>query len=143
MVNLGVTLDLTPAITNDQLLALDIHQTIEQVNGSVTIANAGDVPITRRSERNAKITVRSGDLVLLDGLIERDNSTRPGRFQDELVVLIRPRILPPAEVAQLSKAEKDKMPGVRRTELEIQTEEATRLKQLEKNLERDRGLSRE
>lgn len=142
MVNLGVTLDLTPSITNDQLLALDIHQTIVEANGSVTIANVGDVPITRRSERNVKITVRSGDLVLLDGLIERENSTRPGKFQDELVVLIRPIIVPP-EVAQLSRAEKDKMPGVRRTESEIQSEEANRLKQLEKNLQRDREFSGE
>jgi type II secretory pathway component GspD/PulD (secretin) len=124
MVNLGVTLELTPTITNDHLLALDIHQTIEQANGSVTIANVGDVPITRRSERNAKITVHDGDLV--DGSIERDNTP------NELIVLILPKILPTPEVAaQLSKAEKDKMPGVRRAETEIQSEEANRLRQLE------------
>jgi hypothetical protein len=135
--NLGVTLDLTPSLLSGQTLALDIHQTIEEVDGSVFIENVGDVPITRRSERSAKITVRDGDLVLLDSSIERDNTPK------ELIVLIHPRILPLPEVAQLSKAEKDKMPGVRRAETEIQTEEANRLKQLEKNLERDPGLSRE
>jgi Bacterial type II and III secretion system protein/Bacterial type II/III secretion system short domain len=141
MVNLGVTLEFTPTITNDQLLALDIHQTIEQANGSVTIANVGDVPITRRSERSAKIAVRDRDLVLLDGSIERENSTRPGKFQDEIIMLIRPTILPPPEVAQLSKAEKDKMPGVKRVQTEIQIEEANRLKQLEKNLQSGRDLT--
>jgi general secretion pathway protein D len=143
MVNLGVTLDLTPAITNDQLLALDIHQTIEEANGSVSIANVGDVPTTRRSERSAKITVRDGGLVLLDGSIERENSTRPGKFQNELIILIHPIILPPPEVAQLSKAQKDRMPGVRPAESKIQSEEANRLKQLEKNLKRDREFSGE
>jgi type II secretory pathway component GspD/PulD (secretin) len=115
MVNLGVTLELTPSITNDQLLALGIHQTIEEVNGSVTIANVGDVPITRRSERNAKITVHDRGLVLLDGSIARDNTPpRPGKLkrvltlnalfhhsksvtnQNEFIVLIRPTILPTA-----------------------------------------------
>jgi general secretion pathway protein D len=161
MVNLGVTLELTPSITNDQLIALDIHQTIEQANGSVFIDNVGDVPITRRSERSAKITVRDGDLVLLDGSIKAENATpRPSKFkrvftlnglfhhsktttnQNELVVPIRPKILPAPEVAaQLSKTEKDKMPGVRRAETEIQSEEANRLKQLEKNLRNDRDLN--
>ncbi len=61
--------------------------------------------------------------------------------QNELIVLIRPRILPTPEVAaQLSKAEKDRMPAVKRTETEVQSEEANRLKQLEKNLKSDRDL---
>jgi type II secretory pathway component GspD/PulD (secretin) len=142
----------------DNAIVLGIHETIEEPNGSVTIANVGDVQITRRSERSAKITVRDRDLVLLDGSIERDNTPpRPSKLkrvvtlnglfhrsnavtnQNEFIVLIRPTILPPPEVAALfSKAEKDRLPGVKRAELEIQSEEASRLKQLEKNLRNDR-----
>jgi general secretion pathway protein D len=159
MINLGVTFELTPSITNNEFIALDIHQTIEEANGTVTIANVGDVPITRRSERSAIVTVRDRDLVLLDGSIERENTPpRPGKLkrvltlnglfhhskavtnQNEFIVLIRPTILPPPEVATLlSKAEKDKMPGVKRAELEIQSEEANRRKELEKNLRNDRN----
>jgi general secretion pathway protein D len=157
-VNLGVTLELTPSITNNHLIALDIHQTIEEANGSIFIDNVGDVPITRRSERSAKITVRDRDLVVLDGFIERENTPpRPSKLkrvltlnglfhhsksvtnQNEFVVLIRPTILPPPEVAAIiSKAEKDKMPGVKRFEAEIQSEEANRIKRLEENLKNDR-----
>src|SRR5262249_28037015 len=126
MINFGVTLELTPSILTDHAIALDIHETIEEADGSVTIANVGDVPITRRSERSAKITVHDRDLVLLDGSIDRDNTPpRPGKLkraltlnglfhhsksgtnQNEFIVLIRPTILPPPEVAALiSRADK-------------------------------------
>jgi type II secretory pathway component GspD/PulD (secretin) len=162
MVNLGVTLDVTPSVTNSGLVALDIHQTIEEANGSVTIANVGDVPITRRTEWSTKTIVNNGSVLALDGSVDRINATpRPGTFnriltlnglfhhsksvtnQNELVVLLRSTILPASEAAaQLSKAEKDKMPGIKRAELEIQSEEANRLKQLEKTLKGDRDLGR-
>jgi type II secretory pathway component GspD/PulD (secretin) len=163
-INQGVTLELTPSITIDGTITLDIHQTIEEVNGSVTIANVGDVPITRRTEQNAKVIVPNGDVLLFDGSVERGNTpptSAPSKFkrvltlnglfhhsksitnQNELIILIRPTILPAPEAATLlSEAEKDKTPGVKRAELEIQSEEANRLKQLEMNLKRDRDSNR-
>jgi type II secretory pathway component GspD/PulD (secretin) len=162
-INQGVTLELTPSITIDGTITLDIHQFIETANGSVTIANVGDVPITHRTEQNAKVIMSNGDVLLLDGSVDRDNTptSRPSKFkrvltlnglfhhsksltnQNELIILIRPTILPTSEAAALlSKAEKDKMPGVKRAELEIQSEEANRLKQLEMNLKRDRDSNR-
>jgi len=77
--NEGLTLELTPSIANDQFIALDIHQTIEEADGSVTIANVGDVPITRRSEQSAKIIVHDGELILLDGSIERHDTPPSSR----------------------------------------------------------------
>jgi type II secretory pathway component GspD/PulD (secretin) len=48
----------------------------------------------------------------------------------ELIVLIRPTVLPTPEIAALAAtAEKNKMPGVRGTEKEIRDEETRRLKQ--------------
>jgi type II secretory pathway component GspD/PulD (secretin) len=120
MINQGVTLELTPTITNNGLVALAIHQIIEQPNGSVTIANVGDVPITRRTERSAKLVVRDGDVLLLDGSVEKDDApahpqkaksilgglfhhSKPATNQNELIVLIRPKILPMPEVATTSR----------------------------------------
>jgi type II secretory pathway component GspD/PulD (secretin) len=156
-----VTLEVTPSIATNGLVALDIHQTIEEANGSVTIANVGDVPITRRTERNAKAIVSDRSMLVLDGSLEQNNATRrPGTFkriltlngsfhrsksvtnQNELIVLLRPTILPTPEVAQLSKAEKDRIPALKHTELEIQSEETNRLKQLDKKLKNDRDLER-
>jgi type II secretory pathway component GspD/PulD (secretin) len=77
----------------------------------------------------------------LNGLFHHSKSSVTN--QNELIVLLRPTILPTPEVAaQLSKAEKDRMPGVKRAELQIQSEEANRLKQLEMNLKRDQDLGR-
>jgi type II secretory pathway component GspD/PulD (secretin) len=161
-VNLGVTLEVTPSITNNGSVAVDIHQTIEEANGSVTIANVGDVPITRRTERSLKTGVSDHSVLVLDGSLERTNTTpRPGTFkriltlnglfyhsksvtnQNELIVLVRPTILPTPEVTTLiSKAENDRMPGIKRAELDIQSQEKTRLKQLEKDLRSDQDSYR-
>jgi len=70
------------------------------------------------------------DIPLL-GYLFRSSGTSETR--KELIVLIRPTVLPTPEVAALTaKAEKERMPGVRQAEREIQDEEAARLKQSEK-----------
>jgi general secretion pathway protein D len=162
-VNIGVTLEVTPLINPDGLVVMDIHQTIESANGSVIIANVGEVPITSRKEAAAKVSVRDHDTIILGGLIETSKTksasgvpflmnvplvgylfrtTSDKETRNELIVLIRPTVLPTPEVAALTaRAEKDKMPGVKRAETEIQTEEANRLKQLDKNLKSDRELN--
>lgn len=148
---IGVTLSVTPLINPDGLVVMDIHQTIESANGSVNIVNVGEVPITSRKEAAAKVAVRDRDTIMLGGLIESGSSTSgsgvpylkdlpvlgflfrsnsSNQNRNELIVLIRPTVLPTPEVAALTAtAEKDKMPGVRRAEIEIMEDEARRLKQ--------------
>jgi len=150
-VNIGVTLEVTPLINPDGLVVMDIHATIESANGSVTIANVGDVPITSRKEAAAKVSVRDHDTIVLGGLIEtsktKNNSGVPflkdipllgyafrnssaSEVRNELIVLIRPTVLPTPEVAALTaRAEKDKLPGIRGAEREIEGENKQRLKQ--------------
>jgi general secretion pathway protein D len=151
---IGVSLEVTPLINPDGLVVMDIHQKIDSVSGTVNIANVGDVPITSSKEASAKVAVRDHDTIMLGGLIETDKSTsfsgvpllkdipflgalfrsdsRTGA-RTELVVLIRPTVLPSPEVAALAaKAEKNKMPEVRRVESEDRREETRRLKQLDK-----------
>jgi len=162
-VNIGVTLEVTPLINPDGLVVMDIHQTIESANGSVVIANVGEVPITSRKEAAAKVSVRDHDTIILGGLIETSKTktasgvpflkdvpmlgylfrnSSDNTVRNELIVLIRPTVLPTPEVAALTaRAEKDKMPGVRRAETEIQTEEANRLKQLNRNLKEDKEFN--
>jgi general secretion pathway protein D len=162
-VNIGVTLEVTPLINPDGLVVMDIHQTIESANGSVNIANVGDVPVTSRKEAAAKVSVRDHDTIILGGLIETSKtktasgvpflkdvpmlgylfrSSSDNTVRNELIVLIRPTVLPTPEVASLTaRAEKNKMPGVRRAETEIQTEEANRLKQLDRNLKEDKEFN--
>jgi general secretion pathway protein D len=149
---IGVTLDVTPLINPDGLVVMDIHQTIESYNGDVEIANVGKVPITSRKEAAAKVAVRDRDTIILGGLIEDDkNKSKSGipllmdipvlgylfrtssssQTRSELIVLLRPTVLPTPEIAALTaRSEKDKMPGVKQTEKEILEEEAKRLKEV-------------
>ncbi len=153
---IGVTLDVTPLINPDGLVVMDIHQTIENYAGFTEITGVGQVPNTTRKEAAAKVAVRDRDTIMLGGLIETDKSksgsgvpflmdipllgylfrsTSTSETRKELIVLIRPTVLPTPEIAALTaKAEKDRMPGVSRAEKEILAEEAARLKQADKQL---------
>jgi general secretion pathway protein D len=153
---IGVTLDVTPLINPDGLVVMDIHQTIENYAGFTEINGVGQVPNTTRKEASAKVAVRDRDTIMLGGLIETDKSksgsgvpflmdipllgylfrsSSTSETRKELIVLIRPTVLPTPEIAALTaKAEKDRMPGVRRAEKEILEEEAARLKQADKEL---------
>src|SRR6478672_10346366 len=55
---IGVTLDVKPLVNPEGLVVMDIHQTIEDFAGNVTITGVGDVPITTRKEAQAKVAVR-------------------------------------------------------------------------------------
>ena len=148
---IGVTLEVTPLINQDGLVVMDIHAKIDGLDGSVNIENVGDVPITSSKEASSKVSVRDHDTIILGGLIytEKDKnasgvpllmdipllgylfrSSSANNTRNELIVLIRPTVLPTPEVAALTAvAQKNKMPGVRATEREMQADETQRLKQ--------------
>jgi general secretion pathway protein D len=152
--NIGVSLDVTPLINPDGVVVMDIQQEIDSFEGNVTIQGVGDVPITATKQASARVSVRDHDTIVLGGMIETDkNDNNSGvpllkdipvlgnlfskshgdETRNELIVLIRPTVLPNPEIAALAAtAEKNKMPGVRATEKEIQAEEMQLLKQQER-----------
>jgi general secretion pathway protein D len=153
-IQVGVSIDVTPLINPDGLVVMDIHTKIDNIAGSVTIDNVGQVPITSSKEAQAKVSVRDHDTIILGGLIytEKDKSASGVPFlmdlpllghlfrsssangeRSELLVLIRPTVLPTPEIAAMTAtAEKNKMPGARSLEREIHNDEARRLKQAER-----------
>lgn len=153
---IGVTIEVTPLINPDGLVVMDIHTKIDSFEGNVTIQNVGDVPVTSSKDASAKVAVRDRDTIMLGGLIETTKSSNnsgipllkdiPGlgylfrtssadNQRTELIVLIRPTVLPTPEVAALAaRAEKDKMPAVRQTEIEVQREETKRLRKANQEL---------
>ena len=87
----------------------------ESVSGTVNIANVGDVPITSQKTATTKVSVRDHDTIVLGGLIENSSSrsisgvpilmnipvlgylfrnTSDKAVRNELIVLIRPTVLP-------------------------------------------------
>jgi general secretion pathway protein D len=147
---IGVSLDVTPLINPDGLVVMDIHQKIDSFTGNVTIQGVGDVPVTSSKDATAKVAVRDHDTIILGGLIETDKSTSKSGIpylmdipllgylfrathgdgtRKEMIVLIRPTVLPTPELAALAAtAEKSKMPGVKRAEVELRADEAKRLR---------------
>jgi type II secretory pathway component GspD/PulD (secretin) len=141
---------------------MDIMQQIDSVSGTVVIANVGEVPITSSKTANAKVAVRDRDTIILGGLIENSRSSSASGVpflkdvpllghlfrsstktenRNELIVLIRPTVLPTPEIAALTAtAEKDRMPGVKRAEQEVKEAEELRLKQEEKRSRRKSGM---
>jgi general secretion pathway protein D len=153
---IGVTLDVTPLINPDGLVVMDIHQTIENYSGFTEITGVGQVPNTTRKEAAAKVAVRDRDTIMLGGLIEDDKnrsgsgvpflmdipiigylfrSTSTGQTRKELIVLIRPTVLPTPEVAAMTAlSEKERMPGVRRAEAEFLNDEEKQLLRTQEEL---------
>ena len=159
--NIGVTLDVTPLINPDGLVVMDIQQQIDSFEGNVTIQNVGDVPVTATKQASAKVSVRDHDTIILGGMIETDKnnsasgvpllmdipllgylfrSTHADEKRNELIVLIRPTVLPTPEIAALTAtAEKNKMPGVRSTERELRGEQTDRIKKADEADKADKG----
>ena len=160
---IGVQLDVTPLINPDGLVVMDIHQKIDNFIGNVTIQNVGDVPVTSSKEAQAKVSVRDHDTIILGGLIETDKnnsnsgvpflkdlpllgylfrSTSSDGVRKELIVLIRPTVLPTPEIAALAAtAEKNRMPGVRAAEKELRDEYKDLLRKANKADEADSANS--
>ncbi len=156
---IGVTLEVTPLINPDGLVVMDIHQRIDSFKGNVTIQGVGDVPITSEKDATAKVAVRDHDTIMLGGLIETDkNNNNSGvpilkdipvlgylfrashsdQTRSELIVLIRPTVLPTPEVAALTAtAEKNKMPGIRGMEEEVRREDNQRLRDADQGRQRN------
>jgi general secretion pathway protein D len=153
---IGVSLQVTPLINPDGLVVMDIQTEIDSFKGNVTIQGVGDVPITSSKNATAKVAVRDHDTIMLGGLIETDkNSNNSGipllkdipllgylfrssskdETRSELIVLLRPTVLPTPEVAALAaRSERAKMPGISAFEKEVQAEESARFHQMQRDL---------
>jgi type II secretory pathway component GspD/PulD (secretin) len=163
---IGVTLEVKPLINPDGLVVMEISQSIDSVSGTVNIANIGDVPITSSKQASAQVAVRDRDTIMLGGLIETTKnkgksgvpylkdipllgvlfrSSTETEQRGELIVLLRPTVLPTPEIAALNaRAEKNNMPGVRRAEQEMLEDDAIRLKKadLEERAFKERNARR-
>jgi general secretion pathway protein D len=132
--SVGVELDVTPFINPEGAVTMEIQQEIDDLNGFTTITGVGQVPNTTKRTLNATMTVRDHDTVMLGGFIKTDKShTASGvpfldnipllgnlfssrsdsHDREELIVLMRPTVLPTPELAaQHTIKEERRMPMV-------------------------------
>jgi general secretion pathway protein D len=160
---IGITLNVLPLINPDGLVVMDIRQRVQSVGGEVNIANVGPVPSTIDREANAKVSVRDRETVVLGGFISSDKrksasgvpflkdipilgnffrSTTKSEARTELMILIRPTVLPsPQDAALAAVEEKRKMPGVATAEQDFNETEHKRQKNSAKELYKREGFS--
>jgi general secretion pathway protein D len=159
--DIGISLTVQPIINQEGLVTMTIAQDISQVGGTTKIDN-NDVPITIHRTANAYVSVHDRDTIILGGFISttKNKSTAGVPFlkdipglgmlfrssseninRVELVVLIRPTVLPTPESAALTAAEeRSRMPSINRAQRD---EEEFNQRQMEKDrLEEQRAIRR-
>jgi len=161
----GIGLDVTPYITPDGLVSMEITQTIEEISGSTEISGVGKIPNTSRREATTFVSVQDRDTIMLGGYIRTSkNRTSSGvpllkdipllgnlfrsssqdNARSELIVLLRPTVLKtPKDAALLTTSERDRLPGIREMEKTMNEEEQARHEKADKATGRKRGESRE
>jgi general secretion pathway protein D len=149
----GIQLQVTPLINQDGLVVMDIMQDVEQL-GTPTTIDGNPVPTTSKRTAQATVSVRDRDTIILGGMISSSKSTTragvpflkdiPGLgylfrsdsddFQrKELIVLIRPTVLPTPESAALAAThERNRLPAIKAAEDEEKRDEKKRIKSAEK-----------
>ncbi len=68
-INEGIVLDVTPQISEDGIITMNIHPTITERTGQVTSPSGGTVPIVDVRETDTVVRVREQETVIIAGLI--------------------------------------------------------------------------
>jgi len=149
----GIQLQVTPLINPDGLVVMDIQQQVQQLGPNYTI-DGNQVPSTTQRSAQATVSVKDRDTIILGGMISSTlNSSHSGvpilkdipglgvlfrsstydNQRVELVVLIRPTVLPTPEAAALvATHERGRLPLVKAAEDQAQKEEYREMKQVDK-----------
>ena len=68
-INVGVVLDVTPQISADGIITMNIHPTITERTGQATSPDGSSVPIVDVRESDTVVRVAEGDTIVISGLI--------------------------------------------------------------------------
>ena len=119
--NIGIELSVTPLIGNNNIIQLEIEQTVEGIlPGDITTIDGNDQPIITSRKASSFVSVGDNQLVVLGGLQSLDTQNDGGKFpilgyiplldkvftskdvtedRREIILFIRPRIVRTAEEA--------------------------------------------
>lgn len=155
--DVGIDLTVTPYITPDGLVTMEVNQVIEEIApGSST--DSAVPPTTNKREANSTVSVMSGEAILLGGYIRNSrsgghsgvpflkdipllgkafSSTKRNDARTELMVLVRPTVLlNPKDAAEYATKTRQDSAPLRELENEIQASEKARREAVEKKEKR-------
>jgi general secretion pathway protein D len=149
----GIQLQVTPLINPDGLVVMDIQQQVQQLGQNYTI-DGNQVPSTTQRSAQATVSVKDRDTIILGGMISSTkNVTHSGvpilkdipglgvLFRNssvddqrvELIVLIRPTVLPtPESAALVATHERSRLPLIKAAEADARKDELQQLKAADK-----------
>lgn len=136
------SLDVTPFITPDGLVVMDIDQNIEDISGYQEFAGVGKMPLTTRRSASATVAVRDRETIILGGYIRTSKTKNssgipllkdiPGlgvlfrnkssnQVRNEMMVLIRPTILEtPTAASAEADLQRQRLPGIKDMERDFE-----------------------
>jgi general secretion pathway protein D len=132
----GVGLTVTPSVNSGNLVTMQVDQTVTEVGDAVTSANGQ--PAFLQRQISSKVAVRSGESIVLGGLI-RDNTTtgktgvpllqdipilgkvfgtnRNNNNRTELLVVLTPRVVrTDIDIREVSEDLRDRLRGLQGVE---------------------------
>lgn len=145
----GITLSVTPFLTPDNLVVMQVAQEISGV------ADAGDPakgvpPTTDQKTAESTVTVRSGDVILMGGYLDNNTlsshsgvpllkdipllgnlfkSKSRNASKKELLILVRPTILPrPQDVAEMTTQQRNESGAIQELERRSREDDEKSLK---------------
>ena len=159
----GIGLNVTPYINQDGLVVMEIDEQIDEISGSIAIANVGDVPTTTHRALSSEVAVRDGDTIILGGFVRNSDSKSSSgvpllkdipllgalfqsksdsKQRNELLVMMRPTVLKTPEIAaRQTGIEKGHLPGVMRAEADVQIDERNEADRTRKELLQRKDLT--
>ncbi len=154
----GLTLEVTPIITPEGMVIMDIVQDFQQ-RGQDVIIDGNPIPLVNSRSAGSFLTVRNGDLIMLGGFISETRSNSKGGVpflkdipglgvlfrssaksndRTELIMLIKATVLDsPEQAAFVAEQERLMLPGIRQAENEFEKSETKRLQKAEKRTRRN------
>jgi general secretion pathway protein D len=155
--DIGLSLTVTPFITPEGMVVMEIDENIQQRGQDVIIDN-NPIPLVNTRAAQAVLTVRNGDIIMLGGFITESRSKNksgipflkdiPGlgalfrssskeNDRTELILLMKATVLDtPESAAFLAEKERLQLPGVRQAEHEFEQSDNKRLKDVEREIKK-------
>jgi general secretion pathway protein D len=147
--SVGFNLSVTPFITPEGLVVMEIAQSFD-TRGADVLIDGNPIPIINNRTADATLTLRDGDTIMMGGFITENKSKNksgvpilkdiPGlgalfrsktrsSNRKELIVLLRATVLPTPESAALTASnERALLPGIQQAEKEFKEDEKKRRK---------------
>ena len=150
---IGVQLFVTPFITPEGLVVMEIEQSFD-TRGTDVIIDGNPIPVVNNRIASATLTMRDGDTIMMGGFITENKSKSKSGVpilkdipllgalfrskntssdRTELIVFMRASVLDsPEDAAILANSEKNELPGILQAEREFEESAEIRRKALEK-----------